>query len=332
MNPQKCTDLNYIQFLIASQHNFTATEAAKTHPDREDGPAHDAYTRLLYRTDSDGDALWQEVKSLVSRDEGMLVVDDSTLDKPYAQQMDLVTYHWSGKHGKPVKGINLITLLWTDGEARLPVDFRIYNKKEDGLSKNDHFRAMLRKAKARGFTPELVAFDSWYASLKNLKLLRHFSWEWLCRLKKNRLVDPDGDGNRQIQTISISRYGRQVHLKGYGWVKVFQTVSKNGDEEYWATSDRKMPITEAAEHALSAWQIEVYHRGLKQFTGIEKSQHRKEKAQRNHIGLALRAFLRLEVYRLRKGISWFEAKTNIIRDAIRAYLSDPVYTLPVATA
>jgi hypothetical protein len=42
--------------------------------------------------------------------------------------------------------INLITLLWTDGERHIPVDYRIYNKVVDGLTKNDHFRAMLRSA------------------------------------------------------------------------------------------------------------------------------------------------------------------------------------------
>jgi len=42
-----------------------------------------------------------------------LVLDDTTLDKPYAQKMDLVTYHWSGKHQRVVKGIALLTLLWT---------------------------------------------------------------------------------------------------------------------------------------------------------------------------------------------------------------------------
>lgn len=93
-----------------------------------------------------------------------------------------------------------------------------------------------------------------------------------------------------------------------------------------------MTIAQAAENALCAWQIEVYHRGLKQFTGIKKSQHWKETPQRNHVGLALRAFLRLEVHRLRTGISWFEAKANIIRDAIRSYLADPECTLSVLTA
>lgn len=332
MNPPKCNAQDYIQFLIASQHAFTATEAAKTHPDGEEGPAHDAYTRLLHRIQSDGEALWQEVEPLVKLRKGMLVLDDSTLDKPYAQQMELVTRHWSGKHGQVVKGINLLSMLWTAGEARLPCDFRIYNKDQDGLSKNDPFRAMVKVAHERGFDPEWVAFDSWYASLKNLKLLRTLQWPWLCRLQKNRQVNPDGAGHRQIQAIPIPRHGRQVHLKGYGWVNVFKTVGRNGDDEYGATSDRQMLIDQAAEYALSAWQIEGYPRGLKPFTGIEKSQHRQEIAQCNHIGLALRAFLRLEVHRLRTSISWFEAKANIIRDAIRSYLNHPDYTLSVSTA
>ncbi len=29
---------------------------------------------------------------------GVLIVDDTTLDKPYAAKMDLVTWHWGGKH------------------------------------------------------------------------------------------------------------------------------------------------------------------------------------------------------------------------------------------
>jgi putative transposase len=332
MNPPKVDDLDYIQFLIAAQHAFTATEAARTHPDGPEGPAHDAYTRLLYRTKADGAALWREVKPFVSLRTGILVIDDTTLDKPYARNMALVTRHWSGKHRRVVQGINLITLLWTDGDARLPCDFRIYNKQQDGLTKNDHFRAMIDQAKQRGFRPALVVFDSWYSGLANLKQLRDHQWPWLCRLKANRLVNPDGQGNRQIRTLAIPRSGRRIHLKGYGWVQVFKTVGQNGDDEYWATSDLEMPIAEAAEYALGAWQIEVFHRGLKQFTGIEQSQHRREKPQRNHIGLSLRAFLRLEVHRLQTGVSWFETKLSIIREAIRAYLAHPEHTLSLSPA
>lgn len=327
MNPPKCDDLDYINFLIAAQQVFSNVEAAKTHPAEEQAPAHDAYTRLLQRLPPDSEALWDEVKPLIQRTGGVLVVDDSTLDKPYARQMALVTRHWSGKHKRVVQGINLISLVWTDQTYRLPCDYRLYHKAQDGLSKNDHFRHMLQTAEARGFAPEVVVFDSWYSGLDNLKQVRQYGWDWLTQLKSNRQVSLDRSGNRPIREILIPGHGRVVHLKGYGWVKVFRTVGTNGDAEYWATSRLAMTLEQAAFYALDAWQVEVYHRGLKQFTGVERAQYRLEVSQRNHIGLAIRAFVRLEVYRLRTGLSWFEAKASIIRDAIRAYLRHPAITL-----
>ena len=150
---------------------------------------------------------------------------------------------------------------------------------------------------------------------------------WLTQLKSNREVSIDRTGNRAISEIFIPVQGRLVHLKGYGWIKVFRTVGTNGDAEYWATSKMTMTIEQAAFYALDAWQIEVYHRGLKQFTGVERAPCRLEVSQRNHIGLAIRAFVRLEVHRMHSGVSWFEAKTGIIRSAMRQYLSHPTINL-----
>ena len=327
MNLPKCDEMDYINFLIAAQRVFSSVEASQTHPAEEQAPAHDAYTRLLQRVPPDSQGLWREVQPLVNLKQGVLVIDDSTLDKPYARHMALVSRHWSGKHHEVVQGINLVSLVWTDRKCRLPCDFRIYNKSQDGLSKNDHLQKLIEQAQERGFEPELVAFDSWYSGLPNLKLLRSLNWHWLTQLKANREVSLDRCGNRAISEILIPPHGLVVHLKGYGWIKVFRTVATNGDAEYWATSRLDMSIEQAAWYALDAWQIEVYHRGLKQFTGVERGQYRLEVAQRNHIGLAIRAFVRLEAYRLQTGISWFDTKTGIIRSAIKSYLAHPIITL-----
>ncbi len=176
MNPAKCDDLDYIHFLIASVDVFTCTEAARCQPAGEDNPSHDAFTRLLQRQPPDTDALWDEVKDIVRPQDGYLVIDDTTLDKPYAKNMDLVYHQWSGKQHRLVNGINICTLLWTDGNAIIPVDFRIYHKDADGKTKNDHFRDMLRIALERHFQPRIVLFDSWYASIDNLKTIRTSGW------------------------------------------------------------------------------------------------------------------------------------------------------------
>ena len=327
MNPPRCDALDYIQFLIAAQKTFTCTEAARCQPERPGAPAHDAFTRLLKRQPPDTGALWREAQTVVSREEGLLVLDDTTLDKPYAQRTELVTYHWSGKHGRVVKGINLLTLLWTGDGKLIPCDFRVYDKPMGGHTKNQHFREMLEEAGRRGLKPRYVLFDSWYSSLGNLKALRDLGWRWLTRLKGNRLVDPDRSGNRPVSSITIPSEGRVVHLKGYGFVRVFRTLSRDGEAEHWATDDVEMAEEEREELSARGWGIEVYHRGLKQCCGVEKAQVRGAVAQLNHLAYSIRAFIRLEVNRLRSGVSWYEAKASIVREAIRAYLINPILTL-----
>ncbi len=325
MNPPKCNEYGYINFLTASPKAFSCTEAERVQPDQENGPSHDSFNRLLYRLPANAAALREESSRFVSYGKGVLVLDDSTLDKPYARNIGLVTKHWSGKHHRVVKGINIITLLWSDGDARIPCDYRIYNKIQDGRTKNDHFCDMLLKAKIRGFEPECVLFDSWYAGLKNLKTIRDFGWIWMTRFKPNRLINPDGKGNVPLSSADIPEKGTVVHLKGYGFIRIFGIVSKNGDTEYFATNDLDMDELRRIRFSDLSWTIEEYHRGLKQFCGVERCQCRKADAQRNHISLSIRTFLRFEVYSFNTGFSWFEAKTQIIRDAVRMYLANPGY-------
>ncbi len=194
-------------------------------PEAINPPAHDSFTRLLRRLEPDSEALWEEARPLVPRTGGLLVLDDSTLDKPYARSIDLVTRHWSGKHHAVVLGINLTTLLWTHGDRHIPCDYRLYDKNADGLTKNDHFAAMLRVAHERGFAPDYVAFDGWYSGLENLKLIRSLGWRWLTRLKVNRRVNLDRQGLKAVGATAIEAVGTIVHLEGYGLIRVFRIVS-----------------------------------------------------------------------------------------------------------
>jgi len=332
MNGPKVHANNYIDFLVATPKAFSATEAARVQPDAPARPAHDAYTRLLHRLEPDPGTLWAESETQVRRDDGVLVIDDSTLDKPYARFIELVTRHGSGKHHAVVPGINLVSLLWTDGDRHIPCDYRVYDT-ADGRTKNDHFADMIRTAYARQFKPRCVVFDGWYSSLENLKLIRSCGWVWLTRLKSNRLVNRNREGTRALKDTVVAASGTEVWLPGFGLVKVFGIVATDGTTAYWATNDLGMGDLTRLQFADCSWAIENYHRGIKQCTGIERCQCRKARAQRNHIGLALRAFLRFEIHCFARGVSWVEAKTDIIRDAVRAYIARPRFPFPVpATA
>jgi putative transposase len=326
-NLPKCTDLDYINFLIAASNVYSCTEAARSSPSTIDAPSHDCFTRLLQKQPSNTESLWEEVRKFVMPKEGFLIIDDTVLDKPYAEKIGFVRYQWSGKHHRSVKGIGLVTLLWTDGVKILPVDFRIYNIEEDEKTKNDHFRDMLDKAEERGFKPKYVMFDIWYASVKNLKAIRKKKWHFLTRLKSNRLVNPDNTKNMRLDTVDILPEGIVVHLKEYGFIKVFRIVQTDGDTQYWATDVLDMDEPTREDLGKNSWKIEEYHRGIKQFCGVEKCQARKKESQRAHVLLSLRAFLRLEVQRIRNGISWFESKMKIHRVAAKAYINRPRYNL-----
>lgn len=327
MNRPRATGENYVQYLLASPKIYSATEAGRVQPDRPDAPSHDAFTRLLNRLEPEPEALWQDVRPHVKPDSGILVLDDSTLDKPFAKHMGLVGRHWSGRHKRVVWGINLLTLLWTDGRAMWPCDYRVGDPVLT-TTKNENFRAMLDTAKARGFAPGCVAFDSWYSGLDNLKAVRAHGWTFLTQLKCNRLVDLERAGYKAVSEQPIGSAGTLVHLKGFGTILVFRVVATDGHTEHWATNDLEMTEAKRSSVAGLAWRVEEFHRGLKQHTGVDRCQHRLRKAQRNHIGFAIRAFVRLEYQRVAKGVSWFESKCRVCRNAVRSYLAQPLYRMP----
>lgn len=327
MNPARVQPEDYIQFLLATPNVCSATEAARVQPPAPNAPAHDAFTRLLHRLEPDPATLWAEVAPRVNRRQGVLVLDDSTLDKPFARHMQLVGYHWSGRHHRVVKGINLLTLLWTDGDRLLPCDYRVAHKPADHKTKNDHFADLLAEAQRRNFRPECVLFDGWYAGVENLKRVRACGWTFLTRFKGNRKVRQAHGPATPLEQLPLGAAGTVVWLPGFGEVKVFRVVATNGDTDYWATNDLATDALQRLRWAELSWGIEEYHRGLKQHCGVQGCQVRYARAQRNHLGCAIRAFVRLEWHRFTTGTSWFEAKMRIIRSAVRDYLAHPLYRL-----
>ena len=218
-------------------------------------------------------------------------------------------------------------MVWTDGTSTFPIDYRIYDKDGDHLTKNDHFRTMLRTAAERGFQPYFVSFDSWYASTANLKFIDKLGWQWFSRVKKNRMVNPDDTKNQPVASLTISEDGEVVHMKKYGFIKLFHSVNRAGKDRYWATNCLTMDATGRRNLQAIAWSIENYHRALKELCCVEDCKIRKEAGQRNHINCSLRAYIRLEAVQQQQDITIYRAKWEIIRSAITEYVRQPKYAL-----
>ena len=319
----------YIHFLLASQF-VSCVKAAECFSESGFPTSHDKINRFLTKVLLPLDTLWKEVEVFIDKHNGFLIVDDTVIDKHYSQFIELACFQWSGKHRKVVRGIGLISLVWTDGYRTFPIAFRIYNKKNDNLSKNEHLREMLQFAADNGFNPNFVMFDSWYSSTENLALLRKLGWRWFARIKKNRLVSLDNAGNRHVSSVDIPYDGLVANLKSYGTVKLLYSRNKARRPNFWATN--VLEVNGEAREALHsiAWSIENYHRALKELCCLEKCQIRKEIGQRNHILGSIMTFVKLAKFVIQQkekeitayDVKWGFQKSGIIpslRGLMRSY-------------
>lgn len=307
MQNQKCSLSLYTQFLLSSQKQFSGLELSRVAPSPM---AHDAVSRWLKNAVLTPTLLWKESQSLVDRTVGCLVIDDTVLDKPYARKMALVKKQYSGKHHGIVNGIDLVNIVRTDGERIVPVDCRVYDPTRDGKTKNDHAQEMLGIAKKRLFEPKYVLMDAWYTSVENLKKIERRHWQWMGKIKSNRMVSVTKGIYVHVSDLDwAAEPVRRVWLKAYGFVLVGKLVAPNGDITYIATNDLSLDDPETIKTRYGfRWTIETFHRGIKQTTGIERRYSILERSQRNHILAAFLAFIKLEWERIENAISWYEQK------------------------
>ncbi len=76
------------------------------------------------------------------------------------------------KDKKTIKGLNIISLYYTDAnKIGIPVNFRMVDK-SSGKTKNDYFMEMLDEVLSLGLKPLWITGDSWYSRLDNLKSVK----------------------------------------------------------------------------------------------------------------------------------------------------------------
>ncbi len=82
--------------------------------------SHDSVNRFLLREQYEPKDLFIELRPHINLSGGTLSGDDTVIDKPYSDPnlTELIGYFWSGKHHRVVKGIQLITLYYTDPSGK----------------------------------------------------------------------------------------------------------------------------------------------------------------------------------------------------------------------
>lgn len=273
--------------------------------------------------------MFDEVKLHINLIGGTLSGDDTVIDKPYSDPnlTELIGYFWSGLHHRPIKGINLITLYYTDPEGKsVPVNYRIYNKQE-GKTKNDYLREMIKEVLGWGIQPKIVTGDAWYSSRDNLKFLKNQGLGFLMGIAKNRTVSIKPGEHTQIQNLEIPNEGLVVHLKKFGLVKVFRKTFKNETKRYYvmylpdSESFKQTALQDFNQLHSTHWGIECYHRAIKQLCGISRFMVRNSEAIRTHFFCSIRAFTQLELMRTEELIeNWYEVQRSLYLQVAREFI------------
>jgi hypothetical protein len=325
----KVTAQAYGQFLVNSPVNFTGTYFANT----ASGFAHDRVSDFLKHS---------KLTPRIIRDKalcdiplsphGFVMFDDTVIDKDFSFDIEMVRSQYSGNAHDVIKGIGVVTCVYYNPDLGqfYALDYRIFDPERDGQSKLDHVWDMLDSLKAKNVAYGYVLMDSWYAVAELMIHIDDHGKIYYCPLKANRQVDdsgnPDG-GKKAYKPVSKLEWdqitleqGKIVKIKGFPGntkVKLFCVQVSTNRTDYVATNDMTQGSADGVRKACAIrWKIEEFHRELKQTTGIEKCQARKQRSQRNHINLCMQAWMVMKTASRAAGVTIYEQKNKPLRDYV----------------
>jgi hypothetical protein len=332
----------YTQFLMVSTGQISNTVLSSL-LDKE--VSHDSFTRLLSHKEYSSTDLWKLGKSYVRSvecEEGVLILDDHIEAKPYMDENDLICWHYDHTVGKSVKGINQMSMLYYANDCSIPVGFRFIHKTEtvvdpktgkdkriSKITKNEHYRNLLKEAELHQIKYKYVLNDSWFCSAENIvfiheDLKKHF----VMPIKENRniaLSEKDKKNGVYIKLNSIDLSDNklvEVWLEGVEFpLHLTKQVFKNKDDSegfiYLITDDLSIDSTQIHTIYKKRWKVEEHHKTIKSNLNYSKSPAHNAKTQANHCFAVLYAAIQWEKLSKNVGLNHFALKAKLYLNALK---------------
>jgi hypothetical protein len=333
------TKLDYCQYLLSSQINYTLTNMAE----HLQSFSHDTINRYLKGEKLLPRMLFEQVRPLLKPDpEAYLIFDDTVLDKSFGPSIELTRKQWSGNEKSIIRGIGVVSCVYVNPETEKfwVIDYRIFDPDTDGKTKLDHVRDMLHLVLHRGVPFGTVLMDSWYATKDLMVLVEGMGKRYYCPLKSNRSVDDSGGEHpyRRVDALTWSERelerGKLIKVKGFPRehkVRLFRVVVHPRRTEWIVTNEPTRDSAREAQRARALrWKIEEFHREAKQLTGIERCQCRAGRIQRNHVACALLVWSRLKDLAYQSGKTIYRIKHGLLHDYLVQQLKNPTVRMVLA--
>lgn len=328
------TRLDYCQYLLGSQINYTLTNFAE----HSEQFSHDDINRYLASERIEPRLVWEQTRhQIVLTDEGYIVFDDTVLDKNYSFKIELVRRQYSGNAQDIIKGVGVVTCVYVNPQTDQfwIIDYRIYDPYGDGKTKLGHVQDMVINIVEQKRLPfRAVLMDTWYATKDLMLLIERLKKIYYCPLKDNRQVDDSGGAKPYARVESLQwneqelNEGKMIKIKGFPKdhkVRCFRVVLSTKRTDYVVTNDISQRSTTATQQVCGyCWKIEQFHRETKQVTGIEGCRCRKARIMRNHIGCAMLVWARLKQVAQETKQTIYQVKHGLLSDYLCQHLKSPV--------
>ena len=333
----------YSDYLISSLGYTTATGLSGM---LEGSISHDKVTRFLSSESFAAKTLWKRVKPLARKyeqDDGVLIVDDTIIEKPYTDESELVCWHYDHSKGRSVKGINLVNVLYEAGGVRLPVNYAVVEKdrlvwsekkgkevRKSSLTKNEQVRAMLKACAQNNIKFRTVIADTWYSAAETMTFIaEELKRFFLLPLKSNRKVALSLQEKEQGQYRAVSSLTLEQGQAREVWVEqcdfpllltklVFTNEDGSEGTLYLVTNDVTLAADQMNTLYQRRWSVEEFHASLKGNTSLAAAPTRVRQTQLNHVFASIYAFVKLEVLRVEVKLNHFALRSKLYLKALQA--------------
>lgn len=338
--PQDILDI-YTDYLICQNQKATAIGLSNL---LEGALSHDQITRFLNRNEYSSKDLWQYVKTDVRQHEqtigGVFIVDDSIEEKPYTDENEIISWHFSHAKGRCVKGINILSGLIRYSDIALPVSYEVINKdlhfcdiktkkekRQASTTKNQLFRAMVKQAVSNQILFDYVLADNWFGAKDNMEFVHYEIKKFFAfGIKANRLVAFSKEERKKGQYHNLKSLNFKDGEKRIVWLKdlafpvaLVTKIFKNEDGStgilHIVTNDLNSDADRIYEVYQKRWRIEEYHKSIKQNASLERSPTKVARSQKNHIFASIISYCKLEFLKIRTTLNHFALKYKLILKA-----------------
>ncbi len=335
------TRLDYCQYLVSSQINYTLTNFA----DHSLKFSHAQLNRYLRDDKLTPRLVWEQTTGqIIMSPNGYLIFDDTVADKNYSSAIELVRRQYSGNTKSVIRGIGIVTCLYVNPELDQfwLIDYRLFAPDTDGKTKLDHVKEMFDLAiHGKQLSFRCVLMDTWYAARALMMHIERSGKLYYCPLPDNRQID-EGDGSvinyRRVDSLSWNEQetaqGKNIHVKDFPKghrLQLFRLVVSADRTDYVVTNDLTQDSTnETRQVCAIRWKIEQLHREVKQVTGLEQCQCRKSRIQRNHIACAMLVWCRFKELAYETGRTVYQIKFGQLSEYLIEQLKSPSVKMALA--